>query len=350
MPSWWPAASTPSAPPAQPSNSPRFIRSSGVRHQLTHPVCASPGVRHRLFGFESRMCPVSSPAGHGCVMGRQLRTDEAGAWHHVMNRGAGRRTVFKTDADRESMLGHLAELDDRFGLEIHAYCLMDNHFHLLVRSRGMQLSAAMQWMMSSFTKLANGRRGVDGAIFRGRFHSVRVCDERHLDWLFRYINANPLDLGWAGRLVDYPWSSLARSIGKEPNGWLRTDYVRSRFAADPARLEHFVETARTPTIHRFDVSVRREEVEAAAAVASAPGPEVHSSADVRAVAAVVWADRVGASADGTGGCVSLNVSERRRIVRARARIASRPEMQEFELRVRQILEDPTIGHLVSDTD
>ena len=88
------------------------------------------------------------------------------------------------------MLALFAGLDHRFGIEVHAYCLMGNHFHLLVRSPLGTLSDAMAWLGSRFTRLVNAERDVDGPVFRGRFHSVAVTRSSHLDRLFRYVNAN----------------------------------------------------------------------------------------------------------------------------------------------------------------
>jgi REP element-mobilizing transposase RayT len=193
-------------------------------------------------------------------MGHQRRVDGEGAWHHVMNRVSGRRVVFRSDRDRACFIDLLAEVDDRFGLEVHCYCLMGNHFHLLVRSERAELSAAIQWLAGNFTRRINAARGVDGPIFRGRFKSVSVTEPAHLAYLVRYIESNPLGLGWSEPLVDYPWSSLGCHAGvRSSPRWLHRDVVCGLFERGPSQLVDFVETA----LVCGDVSVpKRTDIEA----------------------------------------------------------------------------------------
>ncbi len=200
-----------------------------------------------------------------------------------MNRGAGRRIVFRDDQERSLFVDLLSELDDRFGVEVHAFCLMGNHYHLLVRSRDGNVSDAMKWLGSAFTLEVNSRRGVDGAIFRGRFHSLLVESDAHLTWLFRYINANPIELGWGRRFADYPWSGLATSLGeRNDQPWLRTDHVLAHFGADPRRLENFVESAREDGAGSAVTIIASDaEVAGAVDVARRPGPDVASAAQAR---------------------------------------------------------------------
>lgn len=162
-----------------------------------------------------------------------------------MNRGSGRRLVYRDDIDREIFLELLSELPQRHGVEVHCYCLMGNHFHLLVRSADARLSDAMQWLCSGFTRRVNGRRGVDGPVFRGRFHSVPVHHDRHATYLVRYIHANPLGLGWRKPLELYRWSSLGQYSGiVDARSWLDQSAVLSWFGDDREQLGRFVERAR----------------------------------------------------------------------------------------------------------
>lgn len=161
-------------------------------------------------------------------MGRPQRIDFEGAWHHVMHRGAGRRIVFRDDAERRIFLRLLGELDERYHVEVHAFVLMGNHFHLLVRSADGRLSEAMQWLLSNFTRWLNARRQVDGAIFRGRFHGVPVLIEAHRHLLFRYLAENVRDLGQDVDPVTYPWSNLASVVDGSAatvHPWLHTDVL-----------------------------------------------------------------------------------------------------------------------------
>ncbi|MGA9276479.1 transposase [Ilumatobacter sp.] len=275
-------------------------------------------------------------------MGRMLRADSPGDWHHVMNRGSGRRRVFWSDDERAAFVDLLSELDDRFGVEIHAYCLMGNHYHLLVRSASGRLSEAMCWLGSRFTRLVNWQRGVDGAIFRGRFHAVAVQREPHLVWLFRYINANPIDLGWQQPLAEYPWSGLAASLGMAAGSpdWVRTDAVTSFFGRDPGRLERFVEQARDPgrlNQERLIDDVVQEDIMDALQTARLAGPAVNTETEVRA-AHTHLAIEAGVAAHHIDTVVHLEPeSAARSIERARRRCSGIGPTHDLVARAKSIL-------------
>ncbi len=239
--------------------------------------------------------------------------------------------MFLDDAERERFVELLGCLSGEFGIEVHCYCLMGNHYHLLVRSLDGCLSEAMKWLGAQFTKFVNARRGVDGAVFRGRFHSVQVIEESHLSWLFRYINANPLALGWTAPLIEYPWSGLAASVGRtRRTPWLCTDYSDQRFARS-GQLEAFVEAARE--VRRPDGSndsdgvagLSEDHVRSAAIVARLAGPDICSDADLRSATIVVAVDHVGLEPGGLAATGDLKPASRRRMVqRARQRAESQP--------------------------
>ena len=109
------------------------------------------------------------------LMARPLRIQFEGAWYHVMNRGACRLPIFKSDQHRELFLELLAETVQVFNIEIHAYCLMDNHFHLLIRTPLPNLSKAIQYLSSVYTIRYNKLEKKDGPLFRGRFKSKLVA-------------------------------------------------------------------------------------------------------------------------------------------------------------------------------
>jgi putative transposase len=178
-------------------------------------------------------------------MGRRRRIDAPGTWHHLMNRGSAKQDIFHATADRHLFLDLLGVVDRRCGVETHAFCLMGNHYHLLVRSELGQLSAAMQHLGAVFTRQVNERRGVDGPIFRGRFHSVLLTEQAHLFQAVRYIHRNPLDIGWRRRLEDYPWSSHGPYVGTVPSPWwLHQRTVLDLFGRDVGRYQAFVESHR----------------------------------------------------------------------------------------------------------
>ena len=159
-------------------------------------------------------------------MPRPPRVDFPGAWHHIMNRGADHRDIFQHDADCEVFLDALATAAGRACLEVHAYCLMTNHFHLLIRSQEGRLSSGMQLLLGRFTRLVNLRMKRDGPLFRGRYASVTVGADHQILQVCRYIHLNPV----VARLVPEPeawrWSSAAAYVGDTTAPrWLRTDAV-----------------------------------------------------------------------------------------------------------------------------
>jgi putative transposase len=156
-------------------------------------------------------------------MARPLRLDAPGCWHHVFLRGARKAPIFADDVDCLAFLDLLGTASERYGLEVHAYSLMPNHYHLLLRSQRGLLSKGMQFLNGMFTKHLNARhQGWDGPVFRGRFRSKRVVREDYLVTLLAYIHLNPV----AARLVKRPeeqcWTSHRAYMGlDEAQPWLR---------------------------------------------------------------------------------------------------------------------------------
>ena len=154
-------------------------------------------------------------------MVRALRVEYPGAWHHVMHRGASRRLVYLCDEDRQCWLRLVAEISDRYSIEVGAYVLMDNHWHLLVHTLRPELSRAMQRLNGLYTQRFNKRHGFDGALFRGRFHSVLIESDTYLGRVAAYVHRNPLDAGMVSGLGEYKWSSLPAFLGDVPApSWL----------------------------------------------------------------------------------------------------------------------------------
>ena len=156
-------------------------------------------------------------------MARSLRPDIDDGWHHVMNRGIDHGDVFFHDRDRVEIGQLLGDVFERFGIRTHAYCLMDNHFHFLWHCPRAGLSDGMQHLGSMYTRHVNDRLGRDGPLFRGRFRSRLITDDRQLLATVRYIHRNPLDLPGVTLARDYRWSSHRTYLGlrRRPE-WLGT--------------------------------------------------------------------------------------------------------------------------------
>lgn len=141
-------------------------------------------------------------------MPRVTRGLANGHFYHVLNRGNGRQDVFHKDEDFQAFLNLLAELLKRFDVGVFAWCLMTNHFHLLLRPEcGNDLSRAMQWLMTSHVRRYHCHYNSSGHVWQGRYKSFPVQNDEHLLTIVRYIEQNPVSAGMVGRAIDWPWSS-----------------------------------------------------------------------------------------------------------------------------------------------
>jgi REP element-mobilizing transposase RayT len=159
-------------------------------------------------------------------MARQWRIEYPGALYHVLSRGNGGQDIFHTDKDRHLFLSLLEELADRFQIRLNAYVLMDNHYHLLLKTGEANLSRAMQWFGTTYTRRFNIANHMSGHLFQGRFKSILVQNDTYLMRLSCYIHRNPLRAGIINRLADYQWSSYRYyAYKKKAPGWLETDQI-----------------------------------------------------------------------------------------------------------------------------
>ena len=182
-------------------------------------------------------------------MPRKIRFDYPGAWHHVIHRGARRAPIFKQPEDCYGFLEHVAEAIERFGIELHAYSLMPNHYHLLIRSLHASLSKAMQYLNGAYTRWLNKKHSWDGPVFRGRYKSQLVEDEEYLRMLLAYIHLNPLRANLVHRLSDEAWTSHRVYIGKDKEtDWLTTKTFLRLFS-DRRELHQFILSVRRGAVH-----------------------------------------------------------------------------------------------------
>jgi len=173
-------------------------------------------------------------------MARRRRIDVEGGVHHVMNRGVNHQATFFGDADRIEFGRRLADIHQQFGVETLAYCLMTNHYHLLLRTPHGGLSQAMQRLASVYTRHTNDRVGRDGPLFRSRFHSIHVTTDAYLLTAVRYIHGNSLDIPGVRSIADYRWSSYQAYVGRRPiPSFVRTDIIGDVFGGDRAAFAAF---------------------------------------------------------------------------------------------------------------
>ncbi len=156
-------------------------------------------------------------------MPRPPRMEYEHAVYHVMNRGRARHPVFHDARYYRAFLDTLAELHTRFQGVIHAYCLMGNHYHVLLETPRANLSRMMRHLNGVYTQRHNRLKRTDGSLFRGRYKAILVEHDAYLLHVSRYIHRNPLDgiRPLVTNLSDYPWSSYPTYIGQaKPAPWL----------------------------------------------------------------------------------------------------------------------------------
>jgi putative transposase len=163
-------------------------------------------------------------------MARAWRIEYEGALYHVLARGNERRNIFVDDTDRNLFLDTAGEMSQRFEVDIGAYVLMDNHYHLLMRTRRANLSRSMQWLGATYTKRFNTRHFRSGHLFQGRFKNMLVQNDAYMLELSYYIHRNPVRAGMVKRLSSYRWSSYrAYAYDDQSVKWLNTELLLSQF-------------------------------------------------------------------------------------------------------------------------
>ena len=140
-------------------------------------------------------------------MARPLHIDQGDTFYHIINHGNERRAIFRDDADREGGLARLSRCGQRFEVDVFAYVLMGNHYHLLVKTHQAHLSREMQWLDVAYSTWHNARHHRRGHLLLGRFKSFLVPETSHVYYLLLYIHRNLLRARIVTQLADYRWSS-----------------------------------------------------------------------------------------------------------------------------------------------
>lgn len=161
-------------------------------------------------------------------MARPLRIEYPGAWYHVMNRGRNAEKVYYDKLDYQMFVELLEETSETWNIRITAYCLMPNHYHILVQTPDANIARSMRHINGVYTQRFNRRHRCDGPLFRGRYKSILVSGDSYLLQLVRYIHRNPVKAGLTTKLADYRWSSHKGylSIAKKWD-WLHKEFIFS---------------------------------------------------------------------------------------------------------------------------
>ena len=163
-------------------------------------------------------------------MARPLRINYPGAFYHVTSRGNERKNVFKSKRDREKFFEYLESATQRYDAVIHVYCLMDNHYHLLIETPSGNLPQIMRHINGAYTTYFNVKRARSGHLFQGRYKAILVEIDEYAKELSRYIHLNPVRAEMVRTPEEYEWSSYQFYIGKKkPPEWLYRDFILGYF-------------------------------------------------------------------------------------------------------------------------
>lgn len=164
-------------------------------------------------------------------MARPLRLEFAGALYHVTSRGDRQEDIYVVDRDRSTYLTILGEVSARFNWIVHAYCLMDNHFHLLIETPEGNLSKGMRQLNGVYTQYFNRTHKRVGHVYQGRYKAIIVQKEAYLLEVARYIVLNPVRARMVCSAKDWPWSSYRATTGQaNPPAWLNTTWITAHFS------------------------------------------------------------------------------------------------------------------------
>ena len=150
-------------------------------------------------------------------MPRVARQLVDGGIYHLINRGNGQQRVFHKDRDYQAFTDLLTEMSDRYTVELLAWCLMSNHYHLVVKpTRSEQLSQGMHWFQSTHVRRYHRHYGTSGHLWQGRYKSFVIDADEHLLAVIRYVEVNPVRAKMVNSAADWPWSSHSlRGTGSE---------------------------------------------------------------------------------------------------------------------------------------
>jgi putative transposase len=171
-------------------------------------------------------------------MSRPLRIEYPGAVYHITSRGNEKKPVFKDDHDRDNFLNALQHVNKRYNWICHAYCLMTNHFHLLIETPDGNLSLGMRQLNGVYTQLFNKWHGRVGHLFQGRYKAILIQKDSHLLEVCRYVVLNPVRAKMVEKPGDWKWSSYLATAGKtKPHPCLTIDWVLGQFSRKRGKAE-----------------------------------------------------------------------------------------------------------------
>jgi len=179
-------------------------------------------------------------------MARPLRIEYAGAIYHVTSRGDRQEDIYLDEDDREIWLDVFEQVCSRFNWRCHAWCLMDNHYHIVIETIEGNLSQGMRQLNGVFTQKTNKKHARVGHVFQGRYKAILVQKDAHLLELARYVVLNPVRAHMVNDTSEWPWSSYQAMVNYSvaPN-WLETDWLLNHFGTTrQVAIEHYINFVR----------------------------------------------------------------------------------------------------------
>jgi REP element-mobilizing transposase RayT len=179
------------------------------------------------------------------------RIEFPGAWYHIFSRGIAKQEVYLDDNDRHHFLSLIGQVAEDLNVECHGYCLMDNHYHLILHTPDGNLSRAMKRIIGPYTQRLNKRHDRDGPIFNGRFKSEIVEDDTYLLSLSRYVHLDPVAAGLVDAPGKYKWSSYNFYINRAKGPqWIKSEPILRAIGGQRPRQRYrnFVEGKSQPEV------------------------------------------------------------------------------------------------------
>ena len=188
-------------------------------------------------------------------MARPLRIEYIGALYHITARGNERKPIYREEGDYQKFLDILSELPQRYGVIIHGYVLMGNHYHLLIETPLGNITRVMHYLNATYTGYFNKKYNRVGHLFQGRYKGYLIEKERYLVSVSKYIHLNPVRAKMVKRPEEYRWSSYGEYMRKK-NGWLSCEWILGQYSKEEAKARRlykaFVEEGLTLKENPFE--------------------------------------------------------------------------------------------------
>lgn len=178
-------------------------------------------------------------------MSRSIRVEYEKAFYHIIQRGIEKRHIFKEDRDKGKLIEYVAHVHKAYGAVIHAYCILDNHYHFIVETPRANIKQIMHSINTSYAVFYNKRHRRVGPLFQGRYKSILVQNDEYLWKLSSYIHNNPVKAKLVEKPEQYKWSSYPDYIGmRKRSDWLEMDFILNNFGKGKERAERYAEYVR----------------------------------------------------------------------------------------------------------